>query len=142
MQVTNTFKTYIYNPTAQSTSNKSELTSAVSVAISWLDASQEDSRDEYESRRKVLEASLHCHLTPSSTTIHQLSALGIMSCCPISQALAYHHHLLPLSHTLTQAFLPLVPNPGLIYHCRAHVKFYYTHDRPYIIACSQNVIAH
>jgi len=52
VQVTNTFKTYVYNPTAQSTrrslqqfdpADKSKLTSAVSVAISWLDASQEDS---------------------------------------------------------------------------------------------------
>jgi hypothetical protein len=39
--------------------------------------------------------------------------LFLISCCPISQVLTYHHHLLPLSHTFTQAFLPLVPNPGL-----------------------------
>jgi L1 cell adhesion molecule like protein len=36
--------------------DKSKLESAVNETISWLDASQEASKEEYESRQKELEA--------------------------------------------------------------------------------------
>lgn len=36
--------------------DKTKLTTAVDEAISWLDASQEASKDEYESKQKELEA--------------------------------------------------------------------------------------
>jgi hypothetical protein len=54
----------------------------------------------------------HLHPPPSraSSIVCPRYQLSLISRCPVSQVLTYCCHLLPLSHTLTQTFLPLVSN--------------------------------
>ncbi|OAX37041.1 heat shock protein HSS1 [Rhizopogon vinicolor AM-OR11-026] len=65
VQAKNGFETYVYNLRNSineekladkfDAADKAKLESAINEAISWLDASQEASKDEYESRQKELE---------------------------------------------------------------------------------------
>jgi L1 cell adhesion molecule like protein len=65
VQAKNAFETYVYNLRNSindeklagkfDPADKSKLESSISDAISWLDASQEASKDEYESKQKELE---------------------------------------------------------------------------------------
>ena len=65
VQAKNAFETYVYNLRNSindeklagkfDASDKAKLEGAINEAISWLDASQEASKDEYESRQKELE---------------------------------------------------------------------------------------
>ncbi|OJA13727.1 hypothetical protein AZE42_02960, partial [Rhizopogon vesiculosus] len=65
VQAKNAFETYVYNLRNSineekladkfDAADKAKLESAINEAISWLDASQEASKDEYESRQKELE---------------------------------------------------------------------------------------